>query len=352
MAHIKITTTKKINLALQGGGAHGAYTWGVLDALLEDGRLDFEAVTATSAGSMNAAILTHGLQKNGNDGARALLEKFWRRVSEIGAFMNPMHQSMPVSMSSHNFAFNWFDQLSRTFSPYQLNPLNFNPLKNILNEMIDFNELQSNKDIKLFICATNVRSGESKIFENHELSSDVLCASAALPNLFQAVEVNGEQYWDGGYMGNPSLWPLFYQATTPDILIVHVNPIYRPEIPKDAQAIENRVNEITFNSSLMKELRSIAFVQKLVRDDMLKPAYKKDYRDMLLHAIRSEEVMRDLNISSKFDTSWNFLVKLRDMGRRSAHEWIKHNYDKIGNEATIDIQKDYLSPQSHKKGGR
>jgi NTE family protein len=312
-------------------------------------------VTATSAGSMNAAIFMYGLQTNGHDGARDLLEKFWRRVSEIGAFVNPMHQSMAGSIRPHNFAFNWFDQLSRTFSPYQLNPLNFNPLKNILDEIINFDELKQNKDIKLFICATNVRSGESKIFENNEISSDVLCASAALPNLFQAVEIDGEHYWDGGYMGNPSLWPLFYKATTPDILIVHVNPIYRPEIPKDAQAIENRVNEITFNSSLMKELRSIAFVQKLVRDDMLKPAYKKDYRDMLLHAIRSEEVMRGLNVCSKFDTSWGFLTKLRDMGRICAAEWIKQNFDDIGVKATINIQTDYLSPpgykSGHKKGG-
>ena len=205
-------------------------------------------------------------------------------------------------------------------------------------------ELKTFQDIKLFICATNVRSGESKIFENAELSSDVLCASAALPNLFQAVEINGQYYWDGGYLGNPALWPLFYRASTPDILIVHVNPIYRRDLPKDAEAIENRVNEITFNSSLMKELRSIAFVQKLVRDDMLKPTYKDDYRDMLLHAIRSEEVMSDLSASSKMDTNWNFLTRLRDHGRQCAKTWLDKNFDQIGVKSTVDIQTDYLEP--------
>lgn len=344
--------TKKVNLALQGGGAHGAYTWGVLDALLEDGRLDFEAVTATSAGSMNAALLIYGLQKGGRKNAQKILENFWQRVSNIGAFINPMHKNFSHPMMPNQIAFNWFDQLSRTFSPYQLNPFNLNPLKDILDDLIDFKELRQNRDSKLFICATNVRSGESKIFETEEINSEILCASAALPNVFQAVEVDGEHYWDGGYMGNPSLWPLFYKATTPDILIVHVNPIYRPEIPMDASSIENRVNEITFNSSLMKELRSIAFVQKLIRDDMLKPAYKKDYRDMLLHAIRSEDVMRDLNIGSKFDTNWSFLTSLRDTGRKCAKDWLEKHFDKIGSEATVNIKDDYLSPPNIKSSKR
>ena len=339
---------KKINLALQGGGAHGAYTWGVLNALLEDGRLDFEAITATSAGSMNAAILLYGLHTGGRDGARALLNTFWTRVSQASAFINPMQRNFADQMLKGNFGFNWFESFSRTISPYQFNPLNYNPLKTILDELIDFKSFKNCTEGKLFICATNVKTGESKIFENHDMSSDVLCASAALPNLFQAVEIEGQYYWDGGYLGNPSLWPLFYKATTPDILIIHVNPIYRDEVPMDAASIENRVNEITFNSSLMKELRSIAFVQKLVRDDMLKPAYKKDYRDMLLHAIRSEEVMRDLNVASKFDTSLKFLLSLRDIGRNCGKAWLDNNFDAIGSQTTIDIMRDYLAPKKSK----
>ena len=342
-------STKKINLALQGGGAHGAYTWGVLDALLEDGRLDFEAITATSAGSMNAAVLLYGLHTGGRDGARALLETFWRRVSEASALVNPMQRNFFDKMMKSHFGFSWFDTMSRSVSPYQFNPLNYNPLKVILDDLIKFDDFKNCREGSLFICATNVRTGESKIFENHDMSSDVLCASAALPTLFHAVEIEGEHYWDGGYMGNPSLWPLFYNASTPDILIVHVNPIYRDDVPMDAVSIENRVNEITFNSSLMKELRSIAFVQKLVRDDMLKPAYKKNYRDMLLHAIRSETVMRDLSVASKFDTSLEFMLTLRDIGRRCGTEWLKTNFDAVGQHATVDIMRDYLAPKQIKR---
>ncbi len=336
---------KKLNLALQGGGAHGAYTWGVLDYLLEQKQFDIESVTATSAGSMNAAVMMYGLMQNGHDGGREYLERFWRRVSEASAFINPMQKSFTDKLFNNNFAFNMFDTWSRALSPYQFNPLNYNPLKDILEDMIEFDRFKQCNEGKLFICATNVNTGEAKIFENHEMSSAVLLASAALPNLFQAVEVNGEHYWDGGYMGNPSLWPLFYKASTPDILIIHVNPIYRPEVPTEAHGIENRINEITFNSSLMKELRSIAFVQKLIQDDMLKPAYKKDYRDMYLHAIRSEEVMRDLTVSSKFDTSWSFLVHLRDLGRNCAKEWFEKNFDKVGKQSTVDIMRDYLAPK-------
>jgi NTE family protein len=356
---MKKSKEKKINLALQGGGAHGAFTWGVLDYLLEDGRLDFEAVTATSAGSMNAACLMYGLMQGGKDQARILLDQFWRKISEAGSVFSPIQRTPLEYMSAlspfgqnwsmeKSLAFNMFETVTRTLSPYQFNPYNINPLRTILEELIDFEALKQCQEGKLFISATNVRTGDGKIFSNKDMSIDVFLASSALPYLFHAVEIDGEYYWDGGFMGNPSLWPLFYKATTRDILIVHVNPIIRTDVPTQSYDIDNRINEITFNSSLMNELRSIAFVQKLLREDMLKNSYKEKYKDMLLHAIRAEETMRSLSVASKFDTSWPFLTHLKSMGREIAQEWISGHFDDIGTHSTIDIREDYLNPKLDK----
>ena len=241
---------KTINLALQGGGAHGAFTWGVLDAFLEDGSLDFEGISATSAGAMNAAALAQGLStENPQDAAasaREMLERFWREVADAGAFYNPFAQTQnsfakfwdldqsPAYRQMQSF----YQQMIGTLSPYEFNPLNIEPLRTLLDEVINFDEIHACEAVKLFVTATNVRTGTAKIFENKDINIDVLLASAALPFLFQAVEIDDEAYWDGGYMGNPSLWPLFYHAKARDILIVHVNPIRRDEIPTDVSAIE------------------------------------------------------------------------------------------------------------------
>ncbi len=353
---------KKINLALQGGGAHGAYTWGVLDYLMEDGRLDIEGITATSAGAMNAAALAHGRSEGGYPRAREMLESFWREVSNAGllyspvrktpwsgfeemtAMFNPFAQNFASNFGGgHAAAFAMLEAMKSSISPYQFNPLDINPLRDILEKSIDFEEIHLCECTKLFISATNVRTGTQKIFKNKEVSIDVLMASAALPFLFQAVEIDGEDYWDGGYMGNPALWPLFYEAESRDILIVHVNPIERPEIPKEAYTIENRVNEITFNGSLIKELRSIAFVKKLVEEKMLKDKYRNDYKNVLIHAIRTDDVMCDLSIASKFDTDWGFLCELRDLGREQARLWLGKNYSNINKIDTVDIHADYLN---------
>ncbi|MCB9977981.1 MAG: patatin-like phospholipase family protein [Rhodospirillales bacterium] len=353
----KRTEKKTLNLALQGGGAHGAFTWGVVDALLEDGRFAFEGITATSAGSMNAVVLTDGFMKGGVQGARAALENFWREISNAGAVWGVMRPStwdafecwMPflkfleIDDLNDSFALGMGEAMNWTFSPYQTNPLNLNPLRDILNKTIDFDAVNRCRTHCLFISATNVRTGSGKVFRTGEIMVETLLASAALPNMFQAVEIGGESYWDGGYVGNPSLWPLFYESACRDILLVHINPIVRPEIPRRGYAIQNRLNEITFNASLLKELRAIAFVRKLVTDDMLRPEHKKKYRDILMHAIRTDTVMNDLSIASKYDTSWNFLTTLRDLGRKQAQEWVRKNYTAINVRPTVNLHEDYLN---------
>lgn len=331
---------KPINLALQGGGAHGAFTWGVLDYLLEDGRLDFEGVSATSAGAMNAAALAYGKSSGGSEKAREVLEHFWHEVSREGSVFSPFAQSW--SLAKNTF-FSFFDHFTHNVSPYQFNPMNYNPLENVIKRVIDFEAIHHCECMNLFITATEVHSGSAKIFKNEDIDTKVLLATAALPFLYQAVEIENQHYWDGGYIGNPSLWPLFYEAECRDILMVHVNPLKREELPKEAYAIEDRMNEITFNASLLKELRAIDFVKKLINEDMLKDEYKDQYKDILLHAVRADDVMRDLSVSSKFDTDWKFLQSLRDQGRAEAKKWLEQHYNDIGQCSSVDIQKDYLA---------
>ena len=345
---------KTINLALQGGGAHGAFTWGVLDYILEDGRINVEGVTATSAGAMNAVAFAYGETLGGAETTREMMHDFWFEISKAGTIYGPVKRS-PWEMAkalnpfgqnwalNHSASFAMFEAFKNVVSPYQFNPMNVNPLKDVLERVIDFDAIHACDCLELFICTTNVRTGTPKVFRNKEITIDVLLASAALPFLFQAVDIDGKAYWDGGYMGNPALWPLFYHAKSRDVLIVHLNPIVRDEVPTEAYTIENRVNEINFNSSLLKELRAISFVKKLINEDMLKDEYKDQYKDILLHAIRADEVLCDLSIASKFDTDWNFLKYLRDLGRDQAKIWIKKHYKDIGEKASVDIEKDYLA---------
>lgn len=347
------TALKPINLALQGGGAHGAYTWGVLDAILEDGRIDIDGLSATSAGSMNAAMVAYGKTLGGQEKARETLEKFWWEVSRAGAFYSPVQRSpWEMAQGMNPFSSNWaldnsatfniFENFTHAFSPYQFNPYNVNPLRTVLENTIDIEQVHACKSLNLFVTATNVHTGTARIFNNKEITIDVLLASSCLPTLFQAVEIDGVPYWDGGYLGNPSLWPLFYHAKCRDILIVHINPIVRKETPKEAYEIENRLNEITFNSSLLKELRAIEFVDRLITEDMLKDEYKDRFKNILVHAIRADEVLNDLSIASKFDTSWQFLTHLRDLGREQGQNWLKANFKHINKKATVNIRKDYL----------
>ena len=258
----------RINIALQGGGAHGAFTWGVLDRLLEDGRLLIDGISGTSAGAMNAAVLAYGLARGGPPAARAALDEFWRRTSAASAY-SPMQPSW-FDRWIGNGGMEWspayfvFDTLTRFFSPYQLNPMNTNPLRDGLNAVVDFDVLRRAQDVKLFLCATNVRSGRISVFETHEIGPEAVLASACLPFLFQAVEIDGEHYWDGGYMGNPVLFPLFYQTDTRDVVVVMVNQIRRDKLPRTPVEIADRVNEISFNSSLMREMRAVEFVSRML----------------------------------------------------------------------------------------
>lgn len=335
--------TKKINLALQGGGAHGAYSWGVLDRLLEEEKLIIEGISGTSAGAMNAALMVNGYMKGGRQGAKDSLEHFWKRVSEAAAF-SPLHKhpldriatgwNMDVSPAYH-----WFDLMSRIFSPYELNPLNVNPMRYILEETLDLQALQACSIIKLFITATHVTSGQARVFHCHEITTDVLLASACVPFLFQAVDVDGEPYWDGGYMGNPAIWPLIYNCQSEDVVLVQINPIHNERVPKNAHDIINRLNEITFNSSLVAEMRAIDFVSKLIREGRVE---RDRYKDMRVHLIYSPEEMKHLNASSKMNADWDFFVHLKTIGRQAAEHWLKRHWDKVGVSSSIDIRDKFL----------
>lgn len=335
---------KTLNLALQGGGAHGAFTWGVLDRLLEEENLSFEGVAATSAGAMNAAVLAYGLAEGGRTGAKAALANFWRRVSHAAAF-GPL-QPMPwekfggTRTLENSPAFMMFDLMTRLMSPYQFNPLNLNPLRDVLEQSIDFEVLRSSKcSLKVNICATNVRTGKVKVFDNSTLSIDALLASACLPSLFQAVEIDGEAYWDGGYMGNPAIFPLIYACDAPDVLIVHINPMERDEIPRTAFDILNRVNEISFNSSLLRELRAIAFVTRIIDRDI---PCDLNLKRIFVHSISDDDTMRKLSAASKLNAEWGALMDLREKGRVSAENWLEAHFGSIGSASTVDIEKHYL----------
>lgn len=339
---------KTVNLAIQGGGAHGAFGWGVIDKLLEDGRLRFEGVSGTSAGSMNAIILAEGLRKGGPNAAREALEGFWKDVSSAGRLYNPV-QRMPWEFLLYGWrmensaAYEWFNSMTRWFSPYQLNPFDFNPLRDVLESHVDFAALRAATDIKLFLSATNVRTGKVRVFDTSEASADVVMASACLPYLFKAVEIDGEHYWDGGYMGNPALYPFHYKTNAEDLVIVHINPIERQGPPVMPNEIFNRVNEVSFNSSLLHELRSIAFVQKLLDEGWLKPEFQDRLKTVRVHPIRADMALGDLSVASKFASDWNFLKMLRDRGRAVGAQWLKDAYENVGVRASVDLKADFLS---------
>jgi NTE family protein len=336
--------TKTVNFALQGGGAHGAFGWGVMDKFLEDGRLEIEGVSGTSAGSMNAVVYAYG-KIRGNDGAREALYKFWKAISDEGQKFavkpSAIEQLMGINIAK-TITTELGKTLSSAFSPYQLNPTNFNPLRNVLEAQVDFDELSHSSTTKLFLSATNVRTGKCKVFHTNEVTADAVLASACLPQLFQAVEINGEHYWDGGYMGNPVLYPLFYYTDSCDVIILHINPIERPGPPKKPNDIANRINEITFNSALMKELRAVYFVQKLMDDGWIKDEFKEKMKYVLIHSVRADNALSDLGAHSKMESDWGFLTMLRDRGRACAAGWLEHHFEHIGVRSTVDLKKEFL----------
>lgn len=334
------SNTKRINLALQGGGSHGAFTWGVLDKILEDGRLEFEAISGTSAGAMNAVVCADGMMRGGNDGARAALEHFWSQMSK-SAQASPIKRA-PFDVFMGNWSlenspgYHFFDALTRVVSPYQMNPFNMNPLHRLIEDVVDFDRVRACDRVKLFISATNVETGRVKVFDPHKLTADMVMASACLPMVFQAVEIDGVPYWDGGYMGNPALFPFHTHTDSSDIVVIQINPVERSGAPKTAHDIMNRVNEISFNSSLLRELRSIDFVSRLIREGKLSD---KEYRDTRIHIIENQQALLPLGASSKMNAEWEFLTHLRDLGRETAELWLNENFADIGKKATVDISE-------------
>jgi NTE family protein len=325
---------KTVSLALQGGGAHGAFTWGVLDALLEDGRLAVNAIAGASAGAMNAVVIVDGWLEGGIDEARRALETFWRRASIDGS-PSPIQRGLLSRMLGFWSNQAWTDVVAQGFGPYLTNPLNINPLRDAIDALIDFDRVRGCTDVEIFISATNVWTGKVEIFKRQELTSDHLMASACLPTVFQAVEIDGVPYWDGGYMGNPALFPLFYETMTDDIVIVQINPLERRQTPRTARDIHDRLNEITFNSNLLRELRAVAFVQRLIEEGKLSP---DEYKNVHMHRIDASGVLDDYEASSKRNTEWDFFVQLRDAGRRTAQSWLATNYGAIGVRGTLDLQ--------------
>jgi NTE family protein len=325
-----------IDLALQGGGSHGAFTWGVLDRLLEEPRLRIAAISGTSAGAMNAAVLADGWTQGGADGARAALDQYWERVSRAAAF-SPLQRSAWDRLLGRwtldtSPAYVTMDLMSRVLSPYDLNPLGLNPLRSILAVSIDFDRL-SRSPIKLFITATNVRTGRGRIFRNPEITVDVLLASACLPTLFRAIEIDGEPYWDGGFAGNPTITPLVRESDAHDTILVQINPRARPNTPRSAAEILNRLNEISFNSPLMKELRMIALLRQVADPGSGEGAR---WAQMRTHRIMTD-MLEEFGASSKLNAEWDFVAMLRREGRRAASEFLDARGDDLGKRSTADF---------------
>ena len=335
---------RTVNLALQGGGAHGAFTWGVLDRLLEEDTLAFEGLSATSAGAMNAAVFAYGLTVGGREGARKALTDYWTRISQMAA-LGPLQPSLIDKMTG-NYQLTWspvfsaMNLLTRVLSPYEFNPANLNPLREIIEQSVDFDVLKRpDCPVKLFLSATNVRTGKVKVFAGEEISAAAVLASACIPTVFQAVEIDGEAYWDGGYMGNPALFPLIYNCKAPDIVIVHINPLIRKEVPRTADEISNRIDEISFNSSLMREMRAVSFVTRLVTQHRI---VGEELPHVLIHSIADDAFMESLSSTSKSNADWCFLTHLRDQGRKCAGDWLTKNFVKVGFESSVDIDTVYL----------
>ncbi|QIL81479.1 patatin-like phospholipase family protein [Diaphorobacter sp. HDW4A] len=332
---------KTLNLALQGGGSHGAFTWGVLDALLEDGRIRIDGVSGTSAGAMNAVALAHGFavaagehkdpherQQAGAQKARETLTRLWEGVGTMGSTML-WGVPMPAAGAFMNMLTQWL-------SPYQMNPLGINPLRKLLEKEVDFELIGATNAKQVFVCATNVRTGRGEIFNGKRLSADAVMASACLPMLFKAVEIDGEHYWDGGYSGNPAIYPLIYRTEASDILLVQINPIDHDRLPDDAQEIMERVNEVTFNAGLLAELRAIEFVRRLLAEGKLD---NRRYKNVLMHRIDGGAVLEPFGAASKMRTDMPFVRQLFDLGRESGTHWLKQHFADVGVRPSLKLSE-------------
>lgn len=356
----KAVASTPIDLALQGGGSHGAFTWGVLDRLLEDQSLVFDGVSGTSAGALNAAVLATGLAEGGREGARLALQAFWHDVAtEQGPGASCFGQWTatpggwptlgPPGLAGYNLDGNpfyaWSQHFLRLFSPYQFNPLGNDPLREVVQRHVRPAAIKAGP-LSLFITATSVRTGQPRVFDREALGSpiaiDALLASACLPQMFRAVQIEGEAYWDGGYSGNPALWPLIYETRALDVLLVKINPLVREGVPDTPAEIADRVNEITFNAGLVGELRAISFVQRLVQEGRLDAG---DYKNLRLHMIADEDGLAPLHPSSKLNTDRRFLDALHALGRQAAERWLAQHRHHIGRRSTLDLPH-FLAPRA------
>ena len=341
--HLRTGKTRTLNLALQGGGAHGAFTWGVLDALLEDSSIDVEGVSGTSAGAMNALCLAHGLMTGGRDGARETLARFWTSVAASSPFASSGDGGAGLSPAL-KLMLQWTSHLS----PEQLNPFDLNPLRDILGEQFDFVRLRRDAPIKLFIAATHANSGQVRLFHNHELSVDALLASACLPTIHRSIVIDGEPYWDGGYSANPAVFPLAYQCTSPDILLILLTPLRYAETPASAEDIRQRLLELSFNATFLREMRMFAHLREEVSTSVL-PAWvlnrlpvgrlERRIAQLRFHAITADALLGELPPGSKLAVNLPFFERLRDSGREHGLAWLEANRDSVGERATLDLER-------------
>ena len=339
-----------IDLALQGGGSHGAFTWGVLDRLLEDETLEISGISGTSAGAMNAVALAAGLMEGGREGARACLRRFWEQVAETSPFTHLETGPLGQWVGADNpllqqFTSTWQQAVrfvGSQFSPYQLNPLNLNPLRDILDQTVDFERVRACHRTQLFIAATHVATGELRVFRQNELTADMVLASACLPLLFQAVEIDGQAYWDGGYAGNPTLLPLIAETPADDLLLVQINPTRRETVPTQADEILDRAGEVTFNASLLKELRTIGLLKELLQEagrpdsTYRRPLFQR-VDDLRLHRLDAEVQLAQFGATSKTQTDWAFLSQLHDIGRAATDAWLRTNRQHLGQRSTFKL---------------
>jgi len=339
----KAPKPKRVNLALQGGGAHGAFTWGVLDYLLSDERLAIEGISGTSAGAINAVMLADGLVRGGRAEAQQRLADFWRAASSAGNLpalqRTVLERLLSFTPLEGTPVQAWIGTLSHYFSPYDVNPLNINPLKELIERFVDFDKLRAFEDLQLFISATNVQTGRVHVFPREKITSDAVMASACLPSLFRAVEIDGVPYWDGGYLGNPVIFPFFHTTATEDVLVVQINPLVRWATPMSSSEIMNRINEITFNSPLLSEYRAIEFVARLIDQGRLRHGTGPgQFRRINVHRIVLDRFGTHFDAFSKFSTDYDFFDMLRTSGKRAARRFLDEHFDDIGLKSTVDLR--------------
>jgi len=350
MPDAKMKPPVPINLALQGGGSHGALAWGVLDRLLEEPKLRIAEVSGTSAGAMNAVVLADGFERGGAEGARAALSCFWKAVSDAARFSPIRRTSWDRLRGNYSVdgspGYLLMEALSRMFSPYELNPLDINPLRDLIQRLVDFDAINNSRGIRVHITATNVRTGQARTFSTGEISCDAVMASACLPQMYRAVEIDGEAYWDGGFSANPALYPLVMSPESADVLIVQLNPLRRHEMPRMARDIINRVNEISFNTSLIKELHALDVLRRMVEEGHASPPVGGDFR---LHMIHGEEDVQNLAASSKLNAEWSYLTRLFERGRRWAQDWLEQHLDDVGRRSSFCLEE-LFSPNPRPAG--